>query len=157
MYIAAARSKGATAVMVTAMNRRHFDTEGHIIETLGDYPQAMRDVAAEQHVPLIDLNSMSKILFETLGTAESEKAFVHFPANTFPNQPNPLKDDTHFSTYGGYELARAIISDIQHQHLPLSRFLRNNIPPFDLSHPDPFVDFHVPPSPSASAEKPYER
>ena len=85
-YIAQARAKGATPVLVTAMNRRSFDETGHIKQTLGDYPQATRDVAAEEKVALIDLNAMSKTLYESLGDAGTLKAFVHYPANTFPGQ-----------------------------------------------------------------------
>ncbi|MDQ2668656.1 MAG: rhamnogalacturonan acetylesterase, partial [Gemmatimonadota bacterium] len=44
-----ARSRGATPVLVTSMLRRSFDSTGHIINTLGDYPAAMRQLAAEEH------------------------------------------------------------------------------------------------------------
>lgn len=59
-FIAEAKAKGATTILVTAMNRRNFDLDGKIKQTLGDYPQATRDVAAELHLGLIDLNAMSK-------------------------------------------------------------------------------------------------
>ena len=139
------------------MNRRIFDADGKIKQTLGDYPQATRDVAAEQHVALIDLNALSKTLFEALGPEGTLKAFVHYPANTFPDQPEELKDDTHFNSYGAYELARAIVQDIRDQHLPLEQFLRPNIPAFSPAHPDPISTFTLPPSPSASAATPYGR
>lgn len=36
--------------------------------------------------------------FDSTGRVkESRKAFVHYPANTFPNQDKELHDDTHFS------------------------------------------------------------
>jgi hypothetical protein len=68
-------------------------------------------------VDLIDLNAMSKTLYETWGDKTSLKAFVHYPANSFPNQPQPLQDNTHFSPYGAYELAQCIVSSILHQNL----------------------------------------
>ncbi len=89
------------------MNRNTFDASGHITNSLGDYPEAVRQLAAEQHVALIDLNAMSKTLFEALGPEATIHAFMHYPANTFPNQPDPINDNTHFNTYGAYELARA--------------------------------------------------
>src|SRR5437868_11226786 len=55
-YIAQTRAKGATPVLVTSMNRRTFDHAGHITNSFGPYPDAMREVAAEQKVTLIDLN-----------------------------------------------------------------------------------------------------
>ena len=156
-YIGAARSVGATPILVTSMNRRNFDADGKITMTLGEYPQAMRDVAAEQHVALIDLNTMSKTLFEALGPEGTLHAFVHYPANTFPDQPKPLADDTHFNSYGAYELASAVVQSMRDQKLPLAGYLRPGIAAFDPAHPEPFAEWKLPASPNASAVTPYGR
>ena len=156
-YIDQARARGATPILVTAMNRRSFDETGHIRQTLGDYPQATRDIAAEQHVALIDLNAMSKTLFEALGEAGTLKAFVHYPANTFPGQVAELKDDTHFNSYGAYELARAVVQSIRDQHLPLAQYLRKDIPPFNPAQPDSVAEWHLPQSPAIDTTTPYGR
>ncbi len=156
-YIAQARAHGATPILVTPMNRRNFDADGKIVQTLGDYPAALREVAKDQHLALIDLNASSKILFETLGDAGTLHAFVHYPANTFPNQPEELKDNTHFNSYGAYELARIIIQSIRDQHLPLEPYLRLPIPLFDPAHPDPYTTWTLPPSPNVSIDTPYGR
>lgn len=47
--IVGTRAKGATPVLVTPMHRRRFDETGKIINTLGDYPDAVRQLAAEEH------------------------------------------------------------------------------------------------------------
>ncbi len=60
-------------------------------ETLGDYPEAVRQTAKEENTALIDLNAMSKIMYEAWGPQESIKAFVHFPANTYPGQTKELR------------------------------------------------------------------
>ena len=156
-FIADAQAKGATTILVTAMNRRSFDDAGKINQTLGEYPQATRDVAAEQHVGLIDLNAMSKTLFETMGPDGTLKAFVHYPANTFPGQQQEMKDDTHFNAYGAYELTRAVVKGIQDNHLPLAQYLRNGIPAFDPAKPDSLAEWHLPPSPAISIQTPYGR
>jgi len=156
-YIADARDHGATPILVTSMNRRNFDASGKIVQTLGDYPQAMREVAADQKVALIDLNALSKTLFEALGPEGTLHAFVHYPANTFPDQPAELKDETHFNAYGAYELARAIVQSIQDQHLPLEQYLRPNISAFDPAHPEPFSAWKLPQSPFVSTTTPYGR
>jgi lysophospholipase L1-like esterase len=155
-YISDARAKGVTPILVTAMNRRRFD-DGKIVATLGEYPQATRDVAAEQKVGLIDLNAMSKTLFEAIGEEGTLKAFVHFPANTFPDQPQELKDDTHFTSYGAYELARAVVQSIRDQKLPLEKYLRPGIPVFDPAKPLPFAEWKMPASPFVSTTTPYGR
>jgi lysophospholipase L1-like esterase len=156
-YIAQTRAHGATPILVTSMNRRDFDASGHIVQTLGDYPAAMREVAVEQKVALIPLNAMSKTLFEAMGEQGTLHAFVHFPANTFPDQPQELKDNTHFTAYGAYELTRAIVQSVRDQKLPIAKYLRPGIPRFDPAHPLPFVDFHLPASPWVSMTTPYER
>jgi lysophospholipase L1-like esterase len=101
-YVAAIKDKGATPVLVTSMYRRRFSSEGQLEDSLGDYPLANRQVAREQAVTLIDLHEMSGRLFVALGPEQSKRAFVHFPANAFPNRPEALKDDSHFSNYGAY-------------------------------------------------------
>ena len=156
-FIAEAAAKGATTILVTAMNRRNFDATGKINMTLGDYPQATRDVAADLHLGLIDLNAMSKTLFEAMGPDGTLKAFVHYPAGTFPGQDAELKDDTHFNAYGAYELARAIVQSIRDQHLPLAQYLRKGIAPFNPAQPDPIAIWHLPPSPSIDTTTPYGR
>ncbi len=156
-YIEDARKHGATPVLVTSMNRRRFDEEGHIVQTLGGYPQAMRETAREEHVALIDLDAMSKPLFETLGPQGTLKAFVHYPAHSFPNQDEALSDDTHFNDYGAYELARCIVDGIRENHLPLAKDLRRGVRDFDPAHPDPVASWSLPLTPMASASTPYER
>lgn len=156
-HVEATRNKGATPILVTSMNRRTFDAGGEITDTLGGYPQAMREFAKEQNVPLIDLNAMSKTLFEAMGPAGTLKAFVHFPANTFPGQTAELKDDTHFTAYGAYELARAVVQEIEVQRLPLAQYLRKDLKSFDPAKPDDVATFTLPQSPLVSTEKPYGR
>src|SRR6266480_5709684 len=51
-FVAEARKRGATPVVVTSMNRRTFDVDGKITNSLGDYPEAVRQVAKEENVPL---------------------------------------------------------------------------------------------------------
>ncbi|MDW5266887.1 MULTISPECIES: rhamnogalacturonan acetylesterase [Acidobacteriaceae] len=146
-YIAKARAAGATPVLVTSMNRRTFDASGHITNSLAGYPDAMREVAHQQHAALIDLNAMSKTLFEAMGPEGSEKAFMHFPANAYPNQTKAISDDTHFNSYGAYELARCIVDGIRQNNLPLKKFLTKDAVEFNPAHPDSQPDFHLPATP----------
>src|SRR5258708_9466999 len=73
-FIAQTRAKGATPVLITPMNRRTFDDAGKITNSFGAYPDAVREVAAQQKVALIDLNAMSKTLFESMGPEGPLKA-----------------------------------------------------------------------------------
>lgn len=156
-YIQMARAHGATPVLLTPMNRRTFDTDGHVKNTLTPYPQIVRDVAVEQRVALIDLNSMSKTLYEAIGEPNSRSLFVYAAANTYPDQPEPLHDDTHFNAYGAWELARCVVLGFQQDHLALVKFLRDPHSRFDPKHPDAPASVVIPATPFVDIQKPYER
>jgi lysophospholipase L1-like esterase len=153
-WITEARKRNVIPVLVTSTHRRNFDSTGHIINTLGDYPEAMRQTAKEENVALIDLNAMSKILYEAWGPETSMKGFVHYPAHSFPGQDSALKDNTHFSTYGAYELAKCVVNGIKNADLPIAKYLKKNLPPFDPAHPDPIEKWNLPMSPFNSTNKP---
>ena len=156
-YIEMARGVGATPVLLTPMNRRSFDADGHITDSLAPYPQTVRDVAAQEKVALIDLNRMSKTLYEAIGEEHSRSLFVYAPANTYPDQPEALHDDTHFNSYGAWELARCVVLGFQQDRLPLAKLLRNPKARFDPQHPDPPASVAIPATPFVDVQKPYER
>ena len=143
-YIDKARAAGATPVLVTSMMRRAFDDQGKIKDTFAGYPQALKEVAAEKHVTLIDLNAMSKTMWEAMGVEGTTKAFVHYSANTFPNQTAAIADNTHFNGYGAYELARCIVLGIQNSDLALKKWLVPDAGKFDPAHPDPQPGISLP-------------
>ena len=153
-WIAEARKRKVTPVLVTSMHRRNFDSTGHVINTLSDYPEAMRQTAKEENVILIDLNAMSKTLYEAWGPERSVKAFVQYPANTFPGQAKELKDNTHFNPYGAYELARCIVQSVKDQHLPFGKYLKKDIPLFSPANPDVLEKWYWPLSPVISSSIP---
>jgi lysophospholipase L1-like esterase len=124
-FIVEARRRGAQPVLVTPMHRRNFDAAGKVRETLDDYPEAMRQLAKEENVPLIDLHAMSAQFYEALGP---DKSTVAFGANG--------RDATHHSAYGAYELARAVVQGIVDAKLDLAKYVDPAVAPFDPSHPD---------------------
>lgn len=156
-YMAMARERGGTAVLVTSMNRRTFDSSGHITDTLAPYPQTVRALGTETHSTVIDLNACSKTLYEAIGEPHSRELFVYAPANTYPEQTEALHDDTHFNAFGAYEIARCVVRGIQGSDLPLKRFLRPGTAVFDPAHPDEPAQVHIPSSPTVQAETPYGR
>jgi len=153
-YMAEARKKGGKPVLVTSTNRRRFDENGKIINTLEEFPEAMRQLAKEANVPLIDLNAMSKAFYEALGVENSKKVFVHYPANTYPGQDKQLADDTHFYPYGAYELAKCVVQGIQQNIPDLAKFIRDDWTAFDPLQPDLVSEFRWFESPSVNLVKP---
>ncbi|AYN02079.1 rhamnogalacturonan acetylesterase [Chryseobacterium sp. 3008163] len=153
-WILKAKELGAIPVLVTSMNRRVFDENSKIVNTLDDFPDAMREIAIEEKVDLIDLNTLSKTLFEAMGPEEAKKAFVHYPANSYPNQPTALADDTHFNTYGAYELAKCVVKSIIDQNLPLKKYISKIDKNFNPNKPDKIKEFHWPESVFMESLKP---
>lgn len=140
-FVEEARRRGGTPVLVTPMHRRTFDDAGHVTNSHGDYPQAVRQVAREEGVPLIDLNAMSKTLYEAWGPELSVRAFA----------PG---DSTHHNAYGSYELARCVVEGIRGARLGLVKYLAPDVRTFDPRRPDPIDGFKVPPSPLNTDVKP---
>ncbi|UCH13730.1 MAG: rhamnogalacturonan acetylesterase [Bacteroidales bacterium] len=154
LFIGELRKHDAIPVLVTSMHRRKFDDTGKIINTHGDYPEAMRQAAREENVPLIDLHEMSRIFYEALGPEDSKKAFVHYPAGTFPGQNEEYKDNSHFNNYGAYQLARCVVEGIKANKLDIAKYLVNDIQPYDPAYPDPAEEWTLPVSPAINITKP---
>jgi lysophospholipase L1-like esterase len=133
-FVAEARNRGGIPVLITPVQRRTFDTGGKITNSHGDYPEAVRQAAREEKVPLIDLNAMSKSFYEALGSEASKQAFA----------PG---DGTHHNSYGSYELAKCIVEGIKAGKLGISKYLLDDLLPFDPSHPDP-IEGAAPAGPS---------
>lgn len=143
----AIKAKGATPVIVTPMNRRTFQ-DGHVINSLEEYPQMAREAAAETGAALIDLNAQSKILYEAFGEEGSLHLFEH-------NANYTQKDGTHHSPFGAYELAKLIVQGLIDDKLPIAQQVVDDWKPFDPAHPDAESDFHVPPSVTFATAKPF--
>lgn len=138
-YIDLVRAKGGNVVFVTPTQRRRFDdSKQHILETHGDYPDAMRAVAKREHVPVIELHDMTRTFFEALGYENSKKSLVHYPAGTFPYQKGDLADNTHFNPYGAYEISKMVVMGMKQLNLPLVKDLRPEWKDYDPAHPDDF-------------------
>ena len=152
-FIDEARLRGAHPVLVTPTQRRSFDPDGHIRDTHEDYPEAMRWLAEKENVPLIDLNEMTRTLYEAMGVEPSKRAFVHYPAGSYPGQTQDFADNTHFNPYGAYEIARCIVEGLKTQVPDLARHLKP-FPTFDPAHPDNPDNFHWDDSPFTEVEKP---
>jgi lysophospholipase L1-like esterase len=140
-FVEEARKRGGLPVLITPMHRLTFDSAGQITNSHGDYPEAVRQAAKEENVPLIDLNVMSRPFYEALGPVEAKKAFA----------PG---DATHHNNYGSYELAKCIVEGIKANKLGLVKYLSRDVPPFNPARPDAMASFSIPPSPLQTDVKP---
>jgi lysophospholipase L1-like esterase len=131
VYLAEIRRRGATPILVTSPERRNFDASGRIVNSHGDYPQAVRDVAREENVALLDLHDMSRRFYEALGPELAARAFA-----------DSGRDRTHHDEYGAYSLARMVVEGLRGCDPQLLAGLAGHIAA-DAGHFDPAS----PPSP----------
>lgn len=124
-YIDGARSKGAHPVLITSVHRRFYESNGKLLDTHGLYLEAVRELASEQAIPLIDLAERSKVLFEELGTEESKSIFMWGAPGEFTYFPGGIEDNTHFQEQGAIRIASLIVDGIREAAIwPLTMFLR---------------------------------
>jgi len=152
IFIDQVRSKGADIVFCTPTQRRAFDKDNKtIMNTHGDFPAAMKSVAEREKVPVIDLNQMTKTLFETLGFEGSKRALVHYPKELYGRE---LADNTHFNPYGAYEVAKCVVMGMKQLNLPVVQYLREDWQDFDPTQPDDWQTFKWAPSRMQDIVKP---
>ena len=152
-FIDKTRAKGAYPVLVTSTCRRRFEN-GKIKNTHGDYPAAIREIASREKLPLIDLQAMTMTMLNAVGEAESKAMYVHYPMGTFECQVKELKDNTHFSTFGAYEVAKCVLEGIKKAQLPIAGFIRSDYKGFNPASPDKRNSFKWYLSPFCDVEKP---
>jgi len=118
-YIDESRAIGATPILVTPMVRRSFDAAGKITDSqpppgrnLSSYANAMKEVANEQKVSVIDLYASSKELAEKLGPVSSAA------------MANKKGDNTHFNEKGARAMADLVMEELPAVEPKLKEYLK---------------------------------
>ena len=108
MFLDAAEKHGAEPVLVTPIARRCFDAEGRLVPTHGAYPEAIRSLASERKVRLIDLEKATMLYFSQAGEEGTKSIFCHVPAG-HPNYPQGAQDNSHLHENGAHLVARMFV------------------------------------------------
>lgn len=104
-----ARSRGATPVLVTSVERRSF-AQGRAQATHGGYPEAVRRLAEAEGLAVIDLTRLSRQAWQAMGEEASKAAFLHLDPDQWPGYPDGEADDTHLSHAGATTIARMVLA-----------------------------------------------
>jgi pectinesterase len=112
-YIAETRAHGAHPLLATPIVRRAFNSEGTLKDTHGDYVPAMHQVAAQQKVPLLELNGLSAQMVRALGREGSKKLYLWVGPDEFPSLKQPKEDDTHFGAYSATRVCDLSVAEIR--------------------------------------------
>ena len=105
-FIRFAREHGAVPVLLTPICMRIWQ-DGKLQPTHGEYPAAMRAVAEETDVPLIDLYTESFHIVESMGEEGSKALFMHFAPGEDPAYPDGSEDNAHTKRAGAERFAAA--------------------------------------------------
>ncbi|MES2277379.1 MAG: rhamnogalacturonan acetylesterase [Bacteroidota bacterium] len=119
-FITEARAAQAIPVLITPVARRKFDKDGKVQDTHTVYSAIVRKLAAEQNVPLIDLDKESQALLQKFGPEDSKMLFNYLSPGENQNYPGGMADDTHFSELGARKMAEIVLTDIRSLKLELA-------------------------------------
>jgi lysophospholipase L1-like esterase len=116
IYIDDSKAKGATPILLTSINRNKWSA-GLLSDTHGNYPVAVRQLAAARQVSLVDMTALTKSYFERIGQAATTLLFMDLAPGQFPNYPAGNVDDTHLQEVGARLIGQMTLADLSRQKL----------------------------------------
>ena len=139
--ICLARNKGAIPILVTSLERRCFMDASNAWRDPSipaqtayalspsahtDYVQAMKQLAEQEKVALIDLHAMSRKALEQAGPVGSAKWYMNIAPGEYPAYPNGILDNTHLNYAGAVNFAGLIANGLRELGMPYSGLLLEN-------------------------------
>jgi pectinesterase len=115
-YVDEVRAIGGTPVLVTSLVRRLFKEDGTIRTTQTPYVEAVRALAAEKKVPLIDLHAISM--------ADAEHAGDEVWADLSPRDDKGQIDRTHLNAKGSEVVGRMVVDALRRAVPELAQYLQ---------------------------------
>ena len=123
-FVREARAHGAIPLLATPVARRKWNERGELVDTHGDYPAALRAVAAAENVPLLELSGLTSELERGHGVEGSKRLHLHYAGGVYARWPEAVKDDTHFSEYGAARVAALAVQEWLRLGLPLTAWVK---------------------------------
>ncbi len=123
-FILESQQRGAHPILVTSIVRRRFDGNGQPVDTLGDYPQAAREVGMEMQVPVLDLHARTAELLARYGVERSKQLFMWVDSDLFAAVHESKHDDTHLSADGASRVCEMVMDELRRIDHPLAQFAR---------------------------------
>ncbi len=113
-YCDEAEKRGVLPVLITSVSRRFFiDNANDMFYTHGEYPAAVRKLAAARSIPLVDLKKSSRALFLELGAEKTAELFVRLAPGENADFPNGHDDKTHFNATGAHKMAELVAEGLR--------------------------------------------
>ena len=119
-FVREARAAHAAPVLITPLTRRYFGADGKIHSDLTAYCDAMKAVAAELDVPLIDLQSRSIAYLDSVGEQAGNKLGI----TKKDKDGNTVPDKTHLDWQGSYVFGRMVAEDLGKVEPALAKYVQ---------------------------------
>lgn len=124
-YATGAREAQGHPVVLVPFERRRVDRHGNVSRFLGDYPAAMRRLAAEECLPLVDLYGQSLAWWEELGPEGSKHAFTYLRPGEPLQEIVQDADNVHLRAEGAIECARFVARSLLTQRIVPAAWVRD--------------------------------
>jgi pectinesterase len=108
-YVDEARAIGAKPILITSLVRRHYNEDGTIRTTQTPYVEAVRALAVEKQVPLVDLHAITR--------DDAEHAGDDVWADLSPRDGQGEIDRTHLNAKGS-EVVAGLLADALRKTAP---------------------------------------
>lgn len=114
LFVKQVREKNAIPVLLTPVARNYPWEDGKLGNIHGEYDPAVKEVAKELNVHLIDLNKRSQEFFTQKGKDYvTENYFMNLPAGKYEAYPDGQDDNTHFQPEGAEAVAQLVFDELK--------------------------------------------
>jgi lysophospholipase L1-like esterase len=124
-YVREAREHGIQPILVTPLTRRYFGPDGKIHSDLLAHTEAMKKVADEEHVPLLDLQSLSIAYLNRIGEAEGNRLGI----TKKDARGETIPDKTHLNYRGSYVFGRMVAEGMAAAVPELAKYVKPQAAP----------------------------
>jgi len=123
-YVDEARAAGARPILVTSLTRRRFQHDGRVHSDLVDYVEAVKKLAKEKKVALIDLHARSIELLDRIGRKASKELEPRSSTTQSAESQPAHPDHTHLSPKGAEVFGRIVADELKKVEPRLTRYFK---------------------------------
>jgi lysophospholipase L1-like esterase len=114
-FIDETRRKGAIPIVCSSIVRRHFDAEGNLKDTHGDYITGAAQIARETNTAYVNMEALTRKLVSGMGPEKSKDIFLF---------TDTKQDSTHLNVTGADIVAGLFVENTKAQGLSIARQFR---------------------------------
>lgn len=115
-------------MLLTSIQRNQW-SGGKLVDTHGEYPGAVRKLALQRLLGVVDMTALTTDYFERSGEAMTTALFMNFAPGESPNHPAGNQDDSHLQEKGAKLVCRLAIANLYAQQIAPASLLKRQVTP----------------------------